>query len=158
MPACEKLERLWDNIMNDTSYGTYPNKVSMLMGLMSESLEPSFTTMGDVFVNGRRKLIHSVGVVGKVVFTPTSIGAVTGYTGCFQGAHYGLIRLSSAVQPEIRLPLTPGFGLKFLRDGRDSANVLAMPSVDGQPDNWNFFAHAFTTTVPDPMRIRNACM
>ena len=32
-------------------------------------------------------------------------------------------------------------GLKFLRDGMDSANVVNMYQVSGQPGEWNFFAH-----------------
>ena len=41
-------------------------------------------------------------------------------------------------------------GLKFLRDGVDSANLVAMNSVNGQPGDWNFFSKTFTTHIPDP--------
>ena len=41
-------------------------------------------------------------------------------------------------------------GLKFLRDGQDSANLVAMYSVDGQPGNWNFFGNDFTNHIKDP--------
>lgn len=37
-------------------------------------------------------------------------------------------------------------GLKFLRDGIDSANLVAMNSVDGQK-SWNFFENSFTTQI-----------
>lgn len=37
--------------------------------------------------------------------------------------------------------------LKFLRDGIDSASLVAMYSVDGQ-DSWNFFANDFTNHIP----------
>ena len=37
-------------------------------------------------------------------------------------------------------------GLKFLRDGMDSANLVAMYSVNGQ-DSWNFFKNDFTTHI-----------
>ena len=37
-------------------------------------------------------------------------------------------------------------GLKFLRDGIDSANLVAMYSVNGQ-DSWNFFKNDFTTNI-----------
>lgn len=40
-------------------------------------------------------------------------------------------------------------GLKFLRDGVDSANLVAMFSVDGQP-SWNFFENDWTTIIPTP--------
>jgi hypothetical protein len=38
-------------------------------------------------------------------------------------------------------------GLKFLRDGIDSANLVAMYSVNGQPGEWNFFAHEFQNHI-----------
>jgi len=38
-------------------------------------------------------------------------------------------------------------GLKFLRDGVDSANLVAMYSVDGQ-DSFNFFENDWTTIIP----------
>jgi hypothetical protein len=37
-------------------------------------------------------------------------------------------------------------GLKFLRDGVDSANLVAMYSVDGQ-DTFNFFANDFKNHI-----------
>lgn len=69
------------------------------------------------------------------------------FSGVLKGADYGYIRLSSATKPDSKTPLTAGFGLKFLRDGVDSANLVAMLGVDGQPGNWNFFANSFTTTI-----------
>lgn len=42
---------------------------------------------------------------------------------------------------------TPGFGLKFLRDGMRSANLVAMFGVDGQP-SWNFFENTFSNHIP----------
>ena len=38
-------------------------------------------------------------------------------------------------------------GLKFLRDGMDSASLVAMYSVDGQP-SWNFFLNDFSNHIP----------
>ena len=40
----------------------------------------------------------------------------------------------------------PGMGLKFLRDGMHSANLVAMYSVNGQ-ESWNFFKNDFTTHI-----------
>lgn len=95
----------------------------------------------------RTKYIHSVGAVGKVKFV--SEGNDDDYTGIFKGAEHGLIRLSSAAQPSASQPLAPGFGLKFLRDGVDSANIVAMYGVEGQPNNWNFFANEFNNHISD---------
>ena len=39
-------------------------------------------------------------------------------------------------------------GLKFLRDGVDSANLVAMYSVDGQ-ESWNFFKNDFSNHIPE---------
>lgn len=38
-------------------------------------------------------------------------------------------------------------GLKFLRDGMDSANLVSMWSVEGQKDDWNFFSNEFFTHI-----------
>jgi len=38
-------------------------------------------------------------------------------------------------------------GLKFLRDGMDSANLVAMFSVGGQ-QSWNFFKNNFSNHIP----------
>ena len=43
----------------------------------------------------------------------------------------------------------PGIGLKFLRDGLDSANLVAMHSLDGQ-QSWDFFKQDLTTHIPAP--------
>jgi hypothetical protein len=39
-------------------------------------------------------------------------------------------------------------GLKFLRDGVSSANLVAMYSVNGQK-SWNFFANDFSTFIAE---------
>lgn len=41
-------------------------------------------------------------------------------------------------------------GLKFLRDGKDSANLVAMYKLEGQDNDGNFFSHDFNTNVPSP--------
>ena len=38
-------------------------------------------------------------------------------------------------------------GIKCLRDGVDSANFVAMFSVDGQ-ESWDFFANDFSNHIP----------
>jgi len=101
-------------------------------------------TMGP-FGSTRTKFIHSVGTVGKVKFVSNGKHE---YTGIFKGADHGLIRMSSAAKPDGKSqPLAPGFGLKFLRDGVDSANLVAMFGVNGTPGDWNFFKKDFTTHI-----------
>lgn len=64
------------------------------------------------------------------------------------GADFGIIRLSSAAKPsKSGQALAPGFGLKFLRNNMDSANLVAMFGVEGQKGNWDFFANDFTTHI-----------
>ena len=71
----------------------------------------------------------------------------------FKGADAGLARLSVAKPPDTKTPnLTPGMGIKLLRDGMDSANFVCMFSVDGQ-DDLNFFANDFVNHIPDPRSI-----
>ena len=81
------------------------------------------------------------------------------YTGMFSGSSRGWVRLALASEPSPHQLLTrPGLGLKLLRDGRDSANLVAMFSVDGQ-QSWNFFKNNFTTHyIPsgDPVLIHLA--
>ena len=100
---------------------------------------------GLVFHDYREKLIHSVGVVGTVEWK--SVGSHP-YTGVFKGSNNAIIRLSLAAEPdEAKIKTTPGFGLKFLRDGVDSGNMVAMFAVDGQ-QSWNFFKNNFTNHIP----------
>ena len=118
-----------------------------LAEIFVESMEPTFTTKGDAMDSGwfgaRKKLIHSVGTVGKVKFVP----ATSDFSGIFKGAEHGLIRFSSASKPEKDGHIGPGIGLKFLRDGIDSANLVAMFGVEGTPGDWNFFSKDFTTII-----------
>ena len=130
-----------------TETSTFPSTLE-LAKIFFESMNPTFKTPGDTMPKGslwphklRRKYIHSVGVHGKVKFVSTGTHP---YTGIFKGADHGIIRLSSAAEPVVGgQPLAPGMGLKFLRDGEDSANLVAMYSVNGTPDDWNFFSKDF---------------
>ena len=95
---------------------------------------------------GRTKFIHSVGVVGKVEWKDAGGHP---YTGVFKGAKYGIARLSHAQYADnsSRTLPAPGMGLKFLRSGHDSANLLAMYSVAGQ-ESWNFFENDLMNHIP----------
>lgn len=94
----------------------------------------------------RTKYIHSVGAHGKVKFVPAA--EKSPFTGIFEGANHGIVRFSSAAKPVADgQPLAPGMGLKFLRDGVDSANLVSMWSTSGQPGDWNFFSNDFFTHI-----------
>jgi len=71
------------------------------------------------------------------------------YTGIFKGGDTGYVRMSSAAPVDTKTPnMKPGMGVKFLRDGVDSANFVAMFGVDGQ-DDLNFFQNDWVTHIPD---------
>lgn len=54
------------------------------------------------------------------------------YTGMFRGGDNGFIRLSSTAQVDnAQQHMSPGIGIKFLRDGIDSANIVAQYGLDG---------------------------
>ena len=100
---------------------------------------------GLVYYGHREKLIHSVGVVASAEWR--SVGD-HGYTGVFTGTQHAIIRMSLAGKPDPeKMNTKPGIGLKFLRDGVASGNMVAMFSVEGQP-SWNFFKNNFTNHIP----------
>ena len=71
----------------------------------------------------------------------------------FKGADTGYVRMSSAKPAGEDPPsLAPGMGVKLLRDGVDSANFVAMYSVDGQ-DSLNWFANDFSNHIPKPKSL-----
>lgn len=137
--AKDKHSDLWSKITADKT----PSKFPSPGGIFLISMDKSFDTAGDVMPSGRAKFIHAVGATGKVKFVHKG----GKYTGIFQGADYGLIRLSSAAEPSDSQPLAPGMGLKFLRDGVDSANLVSMYGVNGTPDDWNFFSKDFSNHI-----------
>ena len=71
--AAQKVDDIWSQVSKDTAHtSAFPNAVE-LMGLFTESINPTFDQKGDAMPAGvlygtRRKYIHSVGVVGKFKF------------------------------------------------------------------------------------------
>lgn len=138
--AAEKQELLWEQVTADQTGGKYPSTVE-LAGIFAESMKTTFEANSDVFPAGRVKYIHSVGSVCKASF---AAAPGSRYTGAFSGASNVLIRFSSAKDLDLKAPsMTPGFGIKFLRSGKQSGNFVAMPSLDGQ-SSFDFFKYNFT--------------
>jgi len=145
MSASKKKDLVMAHVLSDRNSGTYPAGLSVLTGIMGESVRVSFDASADVFPQRRTKYIHSVGVTGGIKFV--SKGDHT-YGGLFQGADYGIVRFSSARQPDNTSGVAPGMGVKFFRDGRPSANFVSMFSLDGQPcSDKNFFAHDWSNHI-----------
>jgi len=151
LSAKEKNEIIFANILEDTSSSDWFSLLEM-PGIFVESMCPSFRAKGDqlpweeglIFSGWRNKYIHTVGAVGQVEWRNLGDHA---YTGIFEGAEHGIVRFSLAKEPDTSSRATaPGLGLKFLRDGVDSANLVAMYSVDGQ-ESWNFFKNDFTNHI-----------
>eukprot|EP00092_Neocalanus_flemingeri_P009099 GFUD01009797.1.p1 GENE.GFUD01009797.1~~GFUD01009797.1.p1 ORF type:complete len:342 (+),score=108.83 GFUD01009797.1:89-1114(+) len=151
LSAAEKNEIIFANMIEDTTSADWFSLLEM-PGLFFESMCPTLRAPGDempyeegLFGGGtRNKYIHTVGTVGQVEWR--DLGEHS-YTGIFEGAGQGIVRFSLAKEPSSSSRATaPGMGLKFLRDGMDSANLVAMYSVDGQ-DSWNFFLNDFTNHI-----------
>ena len=89
----------------------------------------SYDHVADTMPLGRIKKTHPVGTIAKMEWIPHPDQP---YTGMFTGSKNVLMRISETVKttPEVTKTV-PGFGLKLLRDGMYSANVLAMFSFDG---------------------------
>ena len=101
----------------------------------------SFDHIGDTMPEGRVKMTHPRGVTFKVAFKASRLSP---YTGIFKGAKHGIMRISETVRTTPDKPQTsPGFGIKFLRDGMDSADTVTMFSFDGQP-SFNYFANRWS--------------
>merc|ERR1719228_1602409 len=147
LSAAEKSEIIFANCLEDTTSADWFS-VLELPGIFIESMCPTLRAPGDelpyedglIFYGWRNKYIHTVGTVGQVEWR--NLGDHP-YTGIFEGATQGIVRFSLAKEPSNTSNSTaPGMGLKFLRDGKDSANLVAMYSVNGQ-DSWNFFKNDF---------------
>ena len=75
-------------------------------------MQVTITRTEDTMPEGRTKMIHPFGSCGKVKFVANEFSKR--YSGLFQGADYGIARLSLAV-PESG-GYIPGMGLKFFRN------------------------------------------
>jgi len=151
LSAADKKAKIMDNVLANTESAEWFGTLEAA-GLMTERMCPTFSETGDelpweglISHGHRKKLIHSVGVVGAIEWK--SVGNHP-YTGVFKGSEHAIIRMSLAKQPNPEVKETaPGIALKFLRDGMDSGNMVAMFSVDGQ-ESWNFFRNNFTNDIP----------
>ena len=98
----------------------------------------------------RPKLIHAKGSVAQVEWRPTP----NLYSGVFQDGGVGLIRLSLAMPPKvfgfIPTGFLPGAGLKILKDGSESVNIMIMNGLDAQDENCNFFQRDFKSLLDVP--------
>jgi hypothetical protein len=155
MTRSEKFDKMWYKINENQSPNDWYSSFS-LAKIFFIRMKTSFEHYGDSMPSGRQKLIHTVGVMGQVEFVAEQDKRVNPYTGIFQGASHVLLRLSLAKKPDFSKRkaedaednFTPGFGVKFIRDGVHSFDTVAMFGVNGQP-SWNFFKNEFSTHIPE---------
>ena len=141
-----KSDKIWGKITENSEMGKWHFTETLFVGQ-----NEVFDTAGDEFdcswTGCRNKTIHSQGNVGKVEWIDLGNHP---YTGIFKGGDSGYVRMSSAAPVDTKTPnMKPGMGVKFLRDGVDSANFVAMFGVDGQ-ETLNIFANDWTTHIPNP--------
>lgn len=99
----------------------------------------------EVVVGRRKKLQHTLGVVGSVRLESTGNHD---YTGLFTGADYGVVRLSDGgFIHDGMTKFNPSGAMKFFVDGNDSANLLSLANHAGTSDPY-FFAKPFSNTPP----------
>ena len=151
LSAEEKMRLIWDNISSNSTPNPWAD-LTLFKALLWPAT-PTFELPGDQLPIHREKLLHSgMGNVGKVEFVPADDSA-NKYTGLFKGAKHGIIRVSQGISPEnavhfgCEMQPFPGLGLKFFRDGVESASLVAMFSMYGQ-ESWNIFANNWSNHHP----------
>lgn len=138
---------MWNKITADRT--TNPNINQEFFDI---DLVGVFDEFGDEF-DCRHKTVHPVGNVGKAEWR--NLGGHS-YTGIFEGADTGYVRLSTqrpVITPEERetddqLVMMSTMALKFLRDGVDSANSVANQNLGGQA-SYNYFDAPLFTNLMD---------
>ena len=133
--AQQKHDQLWEKITADTEHKPYYSTLEQ-MKVLVETYDHTLHFKGDTFENGmfgpNEKFIHTVGATRKIKFVPNKNSE--GWTGLLkEGGDYGIIRLSSAAKAltdnktaDGMGKFAPSIGLKLLRSGLPSANLVAM--------------------------------
>jgi hypothetical protein len=149
--ACEKQARLWERIeasRHEKLPPFMPLGLKEVTSMMMQSVRVKLDRRSDVAPEGWVKHLHARGSVAKIKFVPVD----SIYTGLFKGVDCGLIRLSLTSDPghddKHGKGVAPGLALKFLVDGKPSANVSALTSLIPQGQNYNFFTSALSNVVP----------
>ena len=141
-----KQDNLWVNGALRTQYtdGQLPALAGInTSALLANTLWKKVREDVDVVPADYTKGMHQHGVMATVKFTPA---AGNPYTGLFQGADHGLLRLSLAAEPG-KNGFQPGLSWKAFVDGKPSRNVAALQSWAGQGQNYNFFANELSQIV-----------
>jgi len=166
-PAVLKQATIWHNVIFNQTSGPWPSKDLLSASGVPLSARttdpcPSLEAPGDELPVGRVKKVRAVGSIGKVKFFPIArhqnphyphTGRQSPYTGIFQGASFGIVRISTFREPTPNRDPIFGMGLKFFRDGVESASLVAVVGPDGQK-SWNVFQNSWSTHIPPPSNIK----
>lgn len=149
--ATDKQNLLWQNTLK-TEYEKLPpyegNDLNFILTHVSAlfRLEETFDHVSDEMPKNKTKLTHNYGVLAHMRFIPADD---TPFSGIYENGGMGLIRLSLTADP------TGGYiqamAMKFLIDGKPSVNLHLMNNLDGQGEDWNYFAGPFSNKLPHPI-------
>ncbi|QDK46525.1 hypothetical protein DOM22_15795 [Bdellovibrio sp. ZAP7] len=147
LSACEKQEVLWKQIQ-ESAYKQLPDYkalgLTQIIGMGRQEVAIKGSRFDDFAPKGWTKFLHARASITKVKIVPHQ----NKYSGLFQGADCGLLRLSLTSAVKSGRPVAPGLALKLLRDGTFSTNVSALVSLDGQDQDYNFFKYPMSNIVP----------
>jgi hypothetical protein len=132
----------WDLLLNSAS-GVFTSGLSM---------DRAFTNSTDELDQGRVKLLHPYGTVAKVqlVRDEADKDCEASYTGVFaEDKIPALARLGWGAEPE-GAGYIPGVGLKVFIEGSDSVNLHVIHSLEGNPDEPNFFGQTLGNVLDMP--------
>ena len=146
LSAQDKSDKIWARVAESDVSGTWHFAQTLII-----DQAPVFDTSGDELECGwtgcRVKTIHAQGNVAKIQWV--DLGGHN-YTGMFKGSDFGYVRMSVAGPVDTaNNQMVPAMGVKLLRDGMDSANFVAMFSVNGQP-SLNFLANDWSNHISTP--------
>ena len=148
--ADQKQQFLWEDRILPSQYTSLPPlKPIDVLGLFRTVLRKKMDRQSDQVPTPWKKAIHAHGSVAKIKF----VSAVnTPFTGLFEEADYGLLRMSLTGEPSKR-GVAPGLAIKLFVDGSHSENVSALVSLTGQGQNYNVLANEFSNMVPAVRQI-----
>ena len=157
-----KTQQIWDQITDPKHvHKSAPDTSVFTTGMqaLSESMITTFDDQFEVLPKGRSKVIHAQGAVCKITL---DVSADSAYTGILKpGNQSGFLRLGSAVSLNLNPvekkvaatlglpPPFPGYGIKFLRSGRRSANWVGLRQA-GPGKSYNFFDGPLSNHVNPP--------
>lgn len=152
LSGAEKQVLLWNEItlsnaeesLPPLTGNSYTEVLEKVKGLFN--LKPTFDHASDEIPEGRVKIIHANGSVGKIALIPA---AGHPFTGIYQSGGIGLARLSLATPPADDNYI-PGLAVKILVSKHPSLNLHIMNLLEGQKENWNYFAKDFSNQIPHP--------